>query len=465
MVQGGIGVLNDGRWLTGLQAYAYDVNDSGADAVVEAASLCAADIMFVGVSYLDHIVSATGERGPKLLYNSVRQHHGVEAYVRPQASRYPSDLVPPVSDDSGADGEAAYNAARAVAEPRGIEVVPWILSLTQPVALRSPAYGIVNVEGDIVPGWLCPSQPSTADFLEGLIADVIDRFHPPAIFLDGIRFPGPVAHGIADVFTCFCEVCLESARSQGLRLAESRSTLRSLVGALQSEPAATARAGTEALATSLGTLRAVARHPEILDWAEFRHRAIERLVARVAAVTRGKTDLWLDVWPPSYGWILGQDLARLAPYGSWTKPFTYHRWGGGADMPRIMEGVTTNPEALQALYEVFRTFFGFAGPETFDEFKRRGLDAAWVTTETALAGSLLGGRSRLAAGLQLWQMGPEGVREALDYAMRAKPDGVFFHCFGWTTHDEFKAAGDWVREHGLARRQAAPLPGGRRSGS
>lgn len=445
-------MVKDAGWLTGLQAYAYDVNDGGADAVVEAATLCEADVLLLAVSYLDHIVSSDGRRVPTLRHNPSRQRHGEEAFVRPHVSRYPAGLVPPVSDDPGADGESAYAALTAAAAPRRIEVVPWILSLTQPVALNAPGYGVINAQGDIVPGWLCPSQPATAAFVEALVADVIDKFHPPAIFLDGIRFPGPGPHGIADLFTCFCDVCCGAAEEQGLRLAESRATLRTLVDLLQNQPAAATQLGSEALATGFSTLRAVAPHPEILDWAEFRHRAIERLVAGVARSIGGRAELWLDVWPPSYGWLLGQDLARLAPYGRWTKPFTYHRWGGGADMPRILEGLSDDSAVLQQLYEVFRVFFGFAGPVGFDEFKRRGLDPAWVTTETELAARLLAGRSKLAAGLQLWEIGGQGVREALDHALLARPDGVFFHCFGWATDGEFAAAGAWLREHGLGHR-------------
>jgi hypothetical protein len=206
------------------------------------------------------------------------------------------------------------------------------------------------------------------------------------------------------------------------------------------------------MTTGFSMLRTVAAHPEVLDWLEFRHRAIDRLVAAVARRIAGKTEIWLDVWPPSYGWVLGQDLARLARYGPWTKPFTYHRWGGGADMPRILGELSDDPAVQQRLYEIFLGFFGFAGPSQFGEFKQRGLDPTWVTTETELAGKLLKGRSKLASGLQLWQMVEKGAREALDHALVAKPDGVFFHCFGWATNEEFRAAGDWLREHDLARR-------------
>ncbi len=437
-------------WLTGLQAYAYDVIDEGADAVVEAASLCAADVILLAVSYLDHI--SPTERGTAPLHNPRRTRHGMEAFIRPTPGRYPEGLVPPLSDDPGADGEAAYFALRAAAEPRGITVVPWVLLLTHPVARMAPRYGVVNARDELVPGWLCASRPATAAFAQGLLSDVIDKFQPPAVFLDGIRFPGPGAR-LADLFSCFCEACLESAEGQGLGLAAVRPSLLALADILENDPAAAAREGAEALASGLATVRALARHPAVLDWVEFRHRVIDHLVEGVRESVAGKAALWLDVWPPSYGWLLGQDLARLGNHGSWTKPFTYHRWGGGADIPAIIGRLSSDPAVLQQLYEMYRAFFGFAGPSDFDEYAQRGLDPEWVTAETALAATLLGGHSKLAAGLQLWQVGPTGVREGLDHALMARPDGVFLHCFGWSTWDELRAAGDFLRERGLGPRR------------
>ena len=437
-------------WLTGLQAYAYDVIDEGAEAVVEAASSCAADVILLAVSYLDHFPPT--ERGTAPLHNPHRTRHGMEAYIRPSAHRYPAELVPPLSEDPGADGEAAYFALRAVAEPRGIAVVPWVLMLTHPVAVKAPAYGVINARGDLVPGWLCPSRPDTAAFAQGLLADIIDKFDPPAVFLDGIRSPGPGVHGLVDLFSCFCHACHESAEAQGLDLAGARTSLLGLADLVEHDPAEAARLGSETLAAGLTTMRTVARHPAVLDWIEFRHRAIDRLVKSVRESIAGRAELWLDVWPPSYGWLLGQDLARLGHHGSWTKPFTYHRWGGGADIPAIIGRLSSDPIVLQQLYGVYRAFFGFAGPSDFDEYAQRGLDPEWVTTETALAATLLDGHSKLAAGLQLWQMGREGVREALEHALMARPDGVFLHCYGWSTPEELQAAGDWLRERGLAHR-------------
>jgi hypothetical protein len=66
----------------------------------------------------------------------------------------------------------------------------------------------------------------------------------------------------------------------------------------------------------------------------------------------------------------------------------------------------------------------------------------------ALAKGMLGGRSRLAAGVGIWDSGPDGVRETLAHAAAAEPDGVWMHCYAWATMDELEAAGEWLREHG-----------------
>jgi hypothetical protein len=102
----------------------------------------------------------------------------------------------------------------------------------------------------------------------------------------------------------------------------------------------------------------------------------------------------------------------------------------------------------QILYEGFLEFFGFIGPEQYGDFLAEGLPPRFITDETRFLIEMLDGRSRSAAGLQIWQMGRDGVEEALTHAREARPDGVILHCYGWATMEEIAAAGDWIRSHG-----------------
>ncbi len=437
-------------WMVGLQAYAYDVNEEGPAAVLEAADLAAANVVFLAVSYSDLITTQDPSRAPRLPHNPVRERHADEAFLRPVASRYPAGLIPPVGTDLALDGGEAYRALRVAAGGDGVAVVPWLLLLSQRVAMQAPGQSVVNVRGDLVPGWLCPNRPGTIEFVRAITDDLITQLDPPALFIDGARFPEPRVGRIADGLACFCDACYGAAGEVGLDLDVVRSELAGLMDNVERNPAGIARAVTRACSSGFRTLRAGAPRVALLEWLRFRQESVERAIRMVHDIVGGRTELWLDVWPPTYGWLLGQDLARLGGYSQWTRPFTYHRWGGGADIPGLIGSLGNSQETRQALYEAFRAFFRFPGPDSYAEFLQRGLDPAFITEETAYLAELLGDRSRPVAGLQIWHMGRPGVREALEYAIAAKPRGVILHCYGWATREELAAAGDWLRERGMA---------------
>lgn len=437
-------------WMVGLQAYPYDVHDEGPDAVLEAAKLAAANVIFLCVSYNDLITTQDPLRAPRLLHNPMRERHGDHAFLRPTASRYPAGLIPPIGADAALDGGEAYRALRPAAGRDGVAVVPWLLLLSQRVAMQAPGQSVVNVRGDLVPGWLCPNRPGTIEFVRALTDDLVTQLAPPALFLDGARFPEPRPGRLADGLACFCDDCYGAAGEAGIDLDVVRSELVGLIDGVERNPEGIAREVVRACHSGFRAVRAGASRVSLLGWLRFRQESVERVVRAAYEVVKGRTELWLDVWPPTYGWLLGQDLTRLAGYSQWTRPFTYHRWGGGADIPGLIGSLDNSPSTQQAMYEAFRAFFQFPGPDTFAEFLQRGLDPAFITEETAFLAELLGDRSRPVAGLQIWDVGRAGVGEALECAIAAKPRGVILHCYGWATYEELAAAGDWLRERGMA---------------
>jgi hypothetical protein len=448
----------------GLQTYSYDIEDEGPEVVVEHALLAAADVLLPQIVSEPNLVAAPDEvpdsasqvevrlgPGGRLPHNPRRDYHRTDggANFEPEPKLYPQGLVPRRSAEMQ-DAETALKDLQGQASTAGVRVVPWVILLNQAIAYESPEHCVVNVFGDVVNGWLCPNHPDTAAFVKGLLEDVIDRFGPEAVFIDRIRFPEWGERGLVDVCTCFCSRCERQARAEGVELGEARDELVNVLGALADDPAGVSTSAEIAFASGLRGIRFAAAHPALAQWLVFRQRAIERLVTMATSVTNARgVRLWLDVWPPSYGWLLGQDLARLTRYAEWTKPFTYHRVAGGANIAEFIAMSSSDESDQEMLYRAYRALFRFPGPDSFREFARSGLHPAFITEETQFAAHLLGAHSKLAAGLQLWQMGPDGVREALEHAALAHPDGVFFHCHGWATLDELEAAGNWLKENDI----------------
>jgi hypothetical protein len=309
-----------------------------------------------------------------------------------------------------------------------------------------------------VPGWLCPSRPETVAYVRALIRDFAHRSGCRSIFIDRMRFPEWGPAGPIGFFSCFCDSCLARAKSEGFDIEAARRALLELVDALEHDPEGAAERAAATFASGAATLRSTVAHGEIADWLRFRHRIVEDLVreARDEASSH-EVELWLDIWPPSYGWLFGQDLGRLAEYGSWVKPFTYHRWGGGADIAGLIAEVSDEDSVQESLYRAYAAFFRFPGPDRFAEFRKVGLAPGFITSETALAGEMLDGRGHLAAGLQLWGSGKEELHTALEHAWAASPEGVFFHCYGWASFDEMRIAGEWITQHPISARDSSPV--------
>jgi len=432
-----------------MQLYAYDVVEEGAGAILEGASLLGAEVLLPAVSYCDSDIEIAPGRGGELRHNRTRRVHHHEALFPPGVADYPLELPPTAPRAPESDGGAALAQLLDAARERGRTVVPWLTLLTPPVAYERPESCVVNPYGERVPGWLCPSRCETLAYVCAVIADVLAASRPPAVFIDRIRFPEWGPRGLADACGCFCEACRDAARVDALDLVDVRRRLLDWLARVSDDPDGVAEAIQHRFSSGLRTVRS-AGSALPLEWLAFRQRAVERLAAAVYGVARTRgAEVWLDVWPPSYGWLLGQDLARLAPYGSVAKPFTYHTWGGGADVASFIASISDDPAVRQRWYEAHRAFFAFPGPSTFEEYVEEGLFPAFITEELVLAREMLAGRCRLAAGLQTWGLGPGGAQTAVDHARRADPDGIFFHCFGWATWDELAEAGAAARATAL----------------
>lgn len=430
------------HWTNALQVFTYDVIEEGPDQVLSGTKLAGANTIVLLVSSDEHSPIATP-------HNPRRSTNWGRSCFPPTTSRYPAALIPEVSDEPESNGRAAYHALRAVAEPGGVRLAPWMQLLWRPAGADN-RNRTVNVRGEFVREWLCPNGPDTLAYAAALSRDCVEQFQASALFIDMIRFPqfGTGAPGsVADACTCFCDGCFDRARSEGVDLEKTRHLLLGWLDLLEKEPSAAAEFAFDAASSVVMGVRAASDRPAFLDWLKFRHRTITRLVERIRGSIPDKTELWLDTWPATGAWLLGQDLQELAPYATWVKTFFYPQLnlvrGRG-----LIQSWSADTRTRQVFYEAYLKLLGRKGPPEFEQYATRGMYPGTITSEMALAKGMLGGRSRLAAGVGIWDSGPDGVRETLAHAAAAEPDGVWMHCYAWATMDELEAAGEWLREHG-----------------
>lgn len=427
-----------------IQLYPYDVADEGAEAVVANAQMAAATTLIPAVAYVrESQPLPSGE----LPHNPVRKRYDTDGgvYFRVDESLYPRSLVPPMSAEH-LDYASSLRDLSNCADSRGMEVVPWISLLSGHAAHEAQSYNTLNAAGERVEEWLCPTRPETLEFVRALVRNVILEFSPRTIFLDRIRFPEWGSRGLIDACTCFCDACVDLADARGIRTEQVRALLVDFVEQFRTQASSLVGRIVDGAFSPLRWTALLGAHSDWLRWQEFRCEQIARVVAVGHDEARNAgVEVWLDVWPPSYGWLLGQDLRRFSTLGSLVKPFTYHRLAGGADIAGFIHSLGGGQDDSDAVYRAYKAFFGFPAPGTLREFISRGLNPEFVTSETLYAKQLVADRQRVAAGLQIWQVGVAGVREVIEQAALARPDAYFLFSYGWASLDELDAAGDALR--------------------
>lgn len=382
---------HQGLLLSGLQLFPYELVDEGAERVIEVAlEAYGANVLLPAISYVpeDH-----PQPSGRLPHNPRRDTYRTDggSYMRLDPKHFPAGLVPPPSEEP-IDWEKGLSELRRVADERGVCLVPWLPILNGRVAASGSPDLVVNANDEPVPGWLCAARPRVRAYAVALLEQVIELWNPRAVFIDRFRYPEWGPNGVVDALGCRCTVCREGPGG--------------IVG---------------------------------------RTQAVTGLVQELAKVCaiRG-VSLWLDVWPPSYARVLGQDLEQLSRYASWCKPFAYHKLGGGADLAGIMRSISNDDPELQRMWRALLAYFDFEGPAEFSVFEREGFPPSWATQEFRRAAQKLDSGCSLAAGVQLWQVGRDGAREAVAAALAAQPRGVIGYCYSWASKEELEAAGDML---------------------
>lgn len=422
----------------GLQLFPFDVRDEGLDTVLELSTGAAlANTLLPAVSYIE-------ERQPqpagRLPHNPVHGSHVTSPgfYFEPDWDLYPAELQPVRSSEKA--GERELSELKRACLEADVTFVPWLQLLAGSFHAAEASPWVVNAAGEDVPGWLCPWKPATRRYVAAAVADVLRRFQPTAIFVDRFRYPEWGPHGAIDACCCFCEDCQREALARGLNLAALSLRLNRAVDHLINASESGLGPGfPDSLATALPLL---AGQRAWLDWLQFRAEGVTGCIAAAHSAARSEAELWLDIWPPTYGGLLGQDISTLTEYGSLVKSFAYHRLGGGASVAGYIRALGRSSRARQDLYERYLRVFGVPGPERFEQFENEGLSVSFVTEETART-VRLAHPLPVCAGVQIFQVGPEGVRESLDAARRAHPAGYIMYAYGWASHEELSAAGEW----------------------
>ncbi|WP_167133158.1 hypothetical protein [Paramicrobacterium chengjingii] len=313
-----------------------------------------------------------------------------------------------------------------------IEVVPWANILNGHFeGDRLQHNQVIDYVGRPVQHWLCPNGPDVIELWAQVFADLFKRYGFTCVMIDRIRFPDWAGTAIdpTQVLTCFCEHCQKGMHTIGLDPDAVRQAIGSWVALLGEK--------------QFDTAGYFARNNEVLAaWFRFRQDSVSAFIARLiehtSSIAPGFT-LWIDLWPPAYSWFLGQDYAELTAMAPTVKHFPYHKLGGGADVQGLIESLASADAEREAAFSAFLNFFDLPYPLSYAEFTADGFPIEFVRDQNDLVRRKSAPGTRIFSGVQMWNLPPENLVDAICAAEESAADDVLYYCYGWATDDLFEA--------------------------
>ncbi|GAA3408616.1 hypothetical protein ACFFNY_07580 [Paenibacillus hodogayensis] len=325
------------------------------------------------------------------------------------------------------------------------EVVPWVNLLNGRFEGNMADNGVVDFRGRTIEHWLCPNGRDVVELWTNVLAAVSDKYGCTTFLLDRLRFPDWAGERVdpSGLFTCFCERCRSGLAARGLEADAVREEMEQVAGLLRD------KSYDQAVSLLLGsqTLQA---------WVGFKQDSVSAFIEKLVASLRRRNPAivcWLDLWPPSYSWILGQDYTRLTKQSPALKHFPYHKLGGGADVQGLIDSFASEPEESERAFRAFQRLFAMDYPITYESFRRDGFPIEFVGIENDKVRALSQPGTHIFSGVQMWNLTPQELSLALGKARESAADDVLFYCYGWAGRELFEAVGSFPEERSAAQKQ------------
>lgn len=332
-------------------------------------------------------------------------------------------------------GEDSIQMLKMDAADTSYQVIPWLNLLNGDFQGNTEDNGVIDFRGRSVDYWLCPNGPDVVPMWAKLIIALTEKYNYTEYMIDRIRYPDWAGKEVnpQGIFSCFCKHCKSGMQAQGIDvpalIVEMNIVSEHLIG--QEFGSAV---------TLLTESQAMKR------WINFRQDSVSSFVEKLLAEVRAANPeirLMLDLWPPSYAWLLGQDYERLTKASDKLKHFPYHKLGGGADVQGFIDYFAHTPEKQEEAFQAFLKFFDLRYELTYQSFKDRGYPISFVKNENDKVRALSQSGTKIFSGIQMWNIEQDQLIEALEAAHSSDADEVLYYCYGWADIELFQAVGDY----------------------
>lgn len=399
-------------------------------------------------------------------------------FATPHPQYYQNTSIKPEK----APDHGTYDAIADVlpeAHRRGMKVIGWFEDV-----IAGDVPGFENAREVVQSGppstFVCSRNPNTRHFWLGLVEDYLRSYD-----LDGLMWgserQGPLGsilvanHGGAGAggrSACFCQYCVQAARSEGINVDRAREGYTQL-----SAWAARVRQGSGGQAAGRSDKpadgafvtfwRLLVKYPEILAWERLWNEALHdtyRDMYRLAHDIAPAKGIGWHIWhnnsfSPFYR--AEQDYAEFSEYSDFLKVVIYNL-SGGERMAQYVRNVNrsifadlTPDEVLAFTYDVQQ----YTGEPPLDRLAATGLSPDYVRRETKRAIAGVGPSVKVWPGIDIdiptaatsKKTQPDDVYQAVKAAFAGGAHGVLLsRKYSEMRLDNIRAAGRAVRELKLA---------------
>ncbi|MFD1451959.1 MULTISPECIES: hypothetical protein [Oceanobacillus] len=319
-----------------------------------------------------------------------------------------------------------------------IQIIPWANILNGDftgTAIQDNL--VVDDQGIAVEKWLCPNAPDVIDFWEKVFTDTYQRYGYTTYMIDRIRYPDWAGEKVdpRGLLTCFCPHCEKKMSARNLNIDDIKEKLAEIRALLKDKQ-------------FNQVVDILTQDQSLKDWHRFRQNSVTTFIANLTQRLKqvdNRFAFLLDLWPPAYSWILGQDYSQLTRYSSSLKHFPYHKLGGGADVQGMIDYFADDSNESENAFKAFNRLFGLYDDLSYSQFKKEGFPIRFVAEQNKLARKKSQPDTHIFSGIQMWNIESEKLVEAVKAADESEADELIYYCYGWADRELFHAIGQYRR--------------------
>ncbi|MBS4194237.1 hypothetical protein [Lederbergia citri] len=420
--------------MNGIHLHPHDIIDEGTDQIFTLLNVMG------DIHYIFPQVNTIFERNP--YPRGMLPHNSVHEFVQGEGTWHvPLDVKMIYGElyqkvDSGVQkGEDSIQLLKEASSNTSFKIIPWLNLLNGDFQGNLANNGVIDFRGNYTENWLCPNGPDVVPMWSKLIIALTEKYGYTNYLIDRIRFPDWAGKEVnpKGLFSCFCPHCKKRMETSGIIVSELIDTMNMVAAQLKSQ--------------DFQSAVSILHQSEIISkWIHFRQDSVssfvEKLLNEIQKVNP-HIQLWLDLWPPSYAWLLGQDYSRLTKVSNTLKHFPYHKLGGGADVQGFIEYFADTSAKQEKAFQAFLTFFNLQYNISYETFKENGYPISFVKNENDKVRALSEANTHIFSGIQMWNIEENHLIEALEAAKNSEADDVLYYCYGWANEKLFHTVGKW----------------------